>query len=192
MLLVVFLVMRQDMPGGNVVSVLALFAYTGFRVVPSANRIMLNVGYMREAHPWVRKMDEDMRKLRVPPAKSYEHDRALMQSSLSCENVSFGYEGGPPLALDNISFTVERGQSVGIVGPTGAGKSTLVDVLLGLLPPTTGRVLIDGEDLTGATGRRPLRAASTCGARAANASSPSTSGIVIPMMSRGCRPNRAA
>ena len=149
MLLVVFLVMRQDMPGGNVVSVLALFAYTGFRVVPSANRIMLNVGYMREAHPWVRKMDEDMRKLRVPAAKPYEHERLLMQSSLSCENVSFGYEGGPPFALDGISFTIERGQSVGIVGPTGAGKSTLVDVLLGLLPPTIGRVLIDGEPLDG-------------------------------------------
>jgi ATP-binding cassette subfamily C protein len=149
LLLVVFLVMRQDMPGAGIVSVLALFAYTGFRVVPSANRIMLNVGYMREAHAWVRNMDEDMRKLRPPAAKPYEHDRRLMQASLACENVSFGYEGGPPYALDNVSFTIERGQSVGIVGPTGAGKSTLVDVLLGLLPPTIGRVLIDGEPLEG-------------------------------------------
>jgi ATP-binding cassette subfamily C protein len=149
MLLVVFLVMRQDMPGGSVVSVLALFAYTGFRVVPSANRIMLNVGYMREAHPWIRNMDDDMRKLRMPSAKPFEHDRPLMQSSLACENVSFGYEGGPPLALEKVSFSIERGQSVGIVGPTGAGKSTLVDILLGLLTPTTGRVLIDGEPLEG-------------------------------------------
>jgi ABC-type multidrug transport system fused ATPase/permease subunit len=149
MLLVVFLVMRQDTSGVATVSVLALFAYTGFRVVPSANRIMLNVGYMREAHPWISNMDGDMRKLRVPVARPYEHDRPLMQSSLACENVSFGYEGGPPLALDGISFTIERGQSVGIVGPTGAGKSTLVDVLLGLLQPTTGRVLIDGEPLEG-------------------------------------------
>jgi ATP-binding cassette, subfamily B, bacterial PglK len=149
MLLVVFLVMRQDASGVTTVSVLALFAYTGFRVVPSANRIMLNVGYMREAHPWIHNMDEDMRKLRVPPARTYEHDRPLLQSTLSCERVSFGYEGGPPLALDDISFTIERGQSVGIVGPTGAGKSTLVDILLGLLQPTTGRVLIDGEPLQG-------------------------------------------
>jgi ATP-binding cassette subfamily C protein len=149
MLLVVFLVMRQGVSGAGIVSMLALFAYTGFRVVPSANRIMLNVGYMREAHPWIRNMDEDMRKLRLPSAKPYEHDRPLMQSSLSCENVSFGYEGGPPLALDTVSFTIERGQSVGIVGPTGAGKSTLVDILLGLLPPTIGRVLIDGEPLEG-------------------------------------------
>lgn len=149
MLLVVFLVMRQDASGGNTVSVLALFAYTGFRVVPSANRIMLNVGYIREAHPWIAKMDDDMRKLRVPPPRAYQHDRPLLQETLACEDVSFGYEGGPPYALAHVSFTIQRGQSVGIVGPTGAGKSTLVDVLLGLLPPTTGRVLIDGEALEG-------------------------------------------
>jgi ATP-binding cassette, subfamily B, bacterial PglK len=149
MLLVVFLVMRQGSSGGDIVSVLALFAYTGFRVVPSANRIMLNVGYLREAHPWIRNMDEDMHKLRVPQPRSYDHDRPLLQSTLTCERVSFGYEGGPPLALADVSFTIERGQSVGIVGPTGAGKSTLVDVLLGLLPPTTGRVLVDGEPLEG-------------------------------------------
>ena len=147
MLLVVFLVMRQDISGGSVVSVLALFAYTGFRVVPSANRIMLNVGYMREAHPWIRTMDEDMRQLRAPSSRPFEPVPPMLQETLACDHVSFGYEGGPPWALKDISFTITRGQSIGIVGPTGAGKSTLVDVLLGLLPPTTGRVLVDGQPL---------------------------------------------
>src|SRR6185436_4763798 len=138
MLLVVFLVMRQDISGGDTVSVLALFAYTGFRVVPSANRIMLNVGYLREAHPWIRTMDEDMRQLRAPSSRSFEPERPMLQSTLACDHVSFGYEGGPPWALQDVSFTIRRGQSIGIVGPTGAGKSTLVDVLLGLMTPTTG------------------------------------------------------
>lgn len=149
MLIVVFLVMRQNISGGDTVSVLALFAYTGFRVVPSANRIMLNVGYMREAHPWIRNMDDDMRRLRMPSPRSYDHDRPLLQQSLACQEVSFGYDGGPPLALDRVSFTIDRGESIGIVGPTGAGKSTLVDVLLGLLSPTSGRIVIDGEPLDG-------------------------------------------
>jgi ATP-binding cassette, subfamily B, bacterial PglK len=149
MLLVVFLVMRADVSGGDTVSVLALFAYTGFRVVPAANRIMLNAGYMREAHPWIRGMDDDMRKLRVPPPRPFEPTPAMLQSSLTCEDVSFRYEDSAVPALEHISFTIARGQSVGIVGPTGAGKSTLVDVLLGLLAPTAGRVLIDGEPLEG-------------------------------------------
>src|SRR5688572_25547915 len=149
MLLVVFLVMRQGMTGGSVVSVLALFAYTGFRVVPSANRIMLNVGYMREAHPWIRGMDDDMRRLKLPPARPYEHVPPMLQNTLACEDVSFRYEDAPALALDHITFTITRGQSIGIVGPTGAGKSTLVDLLLGLLAPTSGRVMIDGQPLEG-------------------------------------------
>ena len=149
MLIVVFLVMRADTSGRDTVSVLALFAYTGFRVVPSANRIMLNSGYMREAHPWVRGMDEDMRKLRVPATRPFEPSPPMLQSTLTCEDVSFRYEDSPAPALEHVSFTISRGQSVGIVGPTGAGKSTLVDVLLGLLTPATGRVLIDGEPLAG-------------------------------------------
>ena len=149
MLIVVFLVMRADVSGGDTVSVLALFAYTGFRVVPSANRIMLNAGYMREAQPWIGGMNDDMTKLRLPSPRPFEPAPPMLQSTLACEDVSFRYEDAAVSALDHISFTITRGQSVGIVGPTGAGKSTLVDVLLGLLAPTTGRVVIDGEPLDG-------------------------------------------
>lgn len=149
MLMVVFLVMRDNASGGDTVSVLALFAYTGFRVIPSANRIMLNVGYLREAHPWVASMDEDMRALRAPVPRPFSPEPPLLRDAITCDAVSFRHADGEPLALDHVSVTIRRGQSVGIVGATGAGKSTLVDVLLGLLTPTTGQVLVDGLPLEG-------------------------------------------
>jgi ATP-binding cassette subfamily C protein len=149
MLIVVVMVLRANAPGSDIVSVLGLFAYTGFRVVPSANRIMLNVGYMREAQPWIRGMDDDMRRLRLPAPRPFEPSPPLLQSALSCEDVTFQYEESAAPALAHITFSIARGESIGIVGPTGAGKSTLVDVLLGLLAPTSGRVLIDGEPLAG-------------------------------------------
>ncbi len=149
MLLVVFLVMRENASGGNTVSVLALFAYTGFRIIPSANRIMLNVGFLREAHPWVAGMDADMRALPPPAAPPFVPEPPVMLDALVCDEVSFRYDEDGPLALDRVSVTIRRGQSVGIVGATGAGKSTLVDVLLGLLTPTAGRVLVDGLPLAG-------------------------------------------
>ena len=62
------------------------------------------------------------------------------------------------VALDDVSFLVEDGEFVGIIGHTGSGKSTLVQHLNGLLKPTSGRVLIDGEDLNGEhVNRRALR-----------------------------------
>jgi ABC-type multidrug transport system fused ATPase/permease subunit len=149
MLLVVFLVMRDSASGSNTVSVLALFAYTGFRVIPSANRIMLNVGFLREAHPWVANMDADMRALPSPAAAPFVPEPPLLRDALVCDEVSFRYDEDGPLALDRVSLTIRRGQSVGIVGATGAGKSTLVDLLLGLLTPTAGRVLVDGLPLAG-------------------------------------------
>jgi ABC-type multidrug transport system fused ATPase/permease subunit len=149
MLLVVFLVMRESASGGSTVSVLALFAYTGFRVIPSLNRIMLHVGVLREAHPWVATMDADMRALRPPAPRPFTHEPPMLADAIVCDEVSFHYDEGGPPALDRVSLTIRRGQSVGIVGPTGAGKSTLVDVLLGLLTPTSGRVLVDGLPLAG-------------------------------------------
>jgi len=62
------------------------------------------------------------------------------------------------VALDDVSFRVEDGEFVGVIGHTGSGKSTLVQHLNGLLKPTSGRVLIDGEDLNGEhVNRRALR-----------------------------------
>ena len=72
--------------------------------------------------------------------------------SIEVRHLTHVYGAGSPLstvALDDISFTVEKGEFVGIVGHTGSGKSTLVQHLNGLMKPTSGQVLIDGEDLNG-------------------------------------------
>jgi ATP-binding cassette subfamily C protein len=65
------------------------------------------------------------------------------------DGVDFAYEGAEKPVLCDVRLDIRRGEAVGLVGPTGAGKTTLVDVILGLLSPTRGRVLIDGVDLLG-------------------------------------------
>lgn len=68
-------------------------------------------------------------------------------ASLSVENVSFSYAGGSGWVLKDVSLSIQRGDRVGIVGPSGCGKSTLVKILLGLLPPSSGHVLLNGVSL---------------------------------------------
>ena len=73
-----------------------------------------------------------------------------MNSILKLENVSYIYSRGTPfelVALDNISVQFEKGKITGLIGHTGSGKSTLVNLLNGLLRPTEGRVLLDGADI---------------------------------------------
>ena len=70
--------------------------------------------------------------------------------SITAKNLSFQYESGTPFsinALQDINFTIQKGEFVGIMGHTGCGKSTLFQLLCGLLTPTDGTVFIDGNDL---------------------------------------------
>ena len=71
-----------------------------------------------------------------------------VKGQLSLENVSFSYGENDTQLIDNISLTIEAGESVAIVGESGCGKTTLVKIMLGLLTPTQGRILLDGQDIT--------------------------------------------
>ena len=73
-----------------------------------------------------------------------------MAPFLQVQNLSHIYSVGTPFehcALDNVSFSVERGEFIGIIGHTGSGKSTLIQHLNGLLKPTSGSILLDGKDI---------------------------------------------
>ena len=73
-----------------------------------------------------------------------------MAPILQVENLQYVYSAGTPFehkALDQVSFSVERGEFIGIIGHTGSGKSTLMQHLNGLLKPTSGKVILDGKDI---------------------------------------------
>jgi ABC-type multidrug transport system fused ATPase/permease subunit len=70
------------------------------------------------------------------------------QNAITLDAVSFIYPGTDRLVLDRFSVTIQKNMSIGFIGPTGSGKSTLIDLLLGLHRPTSGRVLVDGRPLT--------------------------------------------
>ena len=74
-----------------------------------------------------------------------------MAPILQVQNLQHVYSAGTPfehVALKDVSFSVERGEFIGIIGHTGSGKSTLMQHLNGLLKPTSGKILLDGVDIT--------------------------------------------
>jgi ABC-type multidrug transport system fused ATPase/permease subunit len=72
-----------------------------------------------------------------------------VQSGLAFNSVSFRYASDAKLVLKELSFEISKGERIGVIGATGSGKSTTMDLLLGLLQPTAGQILIDGEPLVG-------------------------------------------
>src|SRR5258708_39326789 len=77
-----------------------------------------------------------------------------VNGKIEVRNLSFRYSEGEPMVFENVSFSVEAGEYVAITGPSGGGKTTLLKIMLGLLPPTSGEVRVDGlpiRTLGGAT-----------------------------------------
>lgn len=125
---------------------LGLFGVGAFRLMPSANRILSGMQNMRYGLPVVGVLHAELRDL--PPTTASEKGRPMKFGDvLRLEDVTFCYPLSERAALRGVTLSVRRGSCVGFIGSTGAGKSTLVDTLLGLLTPDGGRVTVDGEDI---------------------------------------------
>lgn len=149
-LLVAVAVLAGGGLGFGVVATLGLYAYAGFRIIPSSNRIVLhlnNLSFGRPAAEQVIEFDQKLERALEEQRPEAPGRKLAFEHELRLQGVSFRYEGAAVSALRDIELTIRPGESVGIVGPTGAGKSTLVDLLLGLLTPTAGRITVDGVDL---------------------------------------------
>jgi len=147
MVAAVVLLATSGRSGGDAVSVLSLFAYAGFRIVPSANRIILNANMVRYGVAYATVLDEDWRSLPASDTASAVDAWPRFGRDIVVDDVSYEYGDGRGHALRGVCLRIARGESIGIAGPTGSGKSTLVDVILGLLTPGSGRVLADGRDI---------------------------------------------
>ena len=132
----------------TIVPLLGLFAYAGFRLMPSLARITANLqklGFGAEAVKQV--YGEYQQIVGRSPEPSMPVAAMPFVREIRIEDVSYTYPRGTSHALNGVSLTVPHRSSLGVVGATGAGKSTLIDILLGLLHPDSGRVLVDGADI---------------------------------------------
>lgn len=149
----VSLLIASNVIGGrSALATLGLMAYAAFRLMPPLNRIVLGANNLQSGKAAIDIVYGELRRTedlcRVEP---HETRRASfnLRESLQIEGVRFRFDGTDSDILKGLSFSLPAGTSLGIVGPTGSGKSTLIDVIIGLLPPTEGVVLADGEDIQG-------------------------------------------
>jgi ABC-type multidrug transport system fused ATPase/permease subunit len=129
---------------------LALLSLALVRTIPSVNRITSALATLRYGHYALEAISKDLRELEVGDATAaMPAVRPLvLRDAIRLDSVSYTYPGAERASLSDISICIQRGTSVAIIGPTGAGKTTLVDLLLGLLTPTAGRILIDNSELS--------------------------------------------
>jgi ABC-type multidrug transport system fused ATPase/permease subunit len=135
--------------------VIGLYAYAGYRILPAMHHIYRTFVRLRFIAPAVDTIIRELEDAKVQSAPAeLVTERLPLLESIALENVSFNYAGSERPIFKDINLKIRAGSITGIIGATGVGKSTLVDLILGLLEPTTGRVLVDGVPLT--TSRRRM------------------------------------
>lgn len=154
LMLIVVSVLAQGRELSAVLPTLSLFAAAAFRLMPSINRILNSVTQMRFSSHSVYVLAHDLMELKAIEEMSQRANRSRtgvrqqgLETEIALRNVVYQYPGASDASLRSVSLTIPKGTSVGFVGSSGAGKTTIVDVILGLLPPTQGQVLVDGRDI---------------------------------------------
>ncbi|MFM5908194.1 MAG: ABC transporter ATP-binding protein [Novosphingobium sp.] len=133
---------------------LGIIAVVSYRLMPSLQLIFAQIGAMsasRQAIEEIRAVfdeQEAMAAIGAGHAGANAPRPIVWHKEIRFDSVSFQYEMTNEPALKDLNLTIPKGGKVAFVGPTGSGKSTLVDLLLGLHVPTGGRILVDGEPLT--------------------------------------------
>lgn len=138
--------------------IISAVAMAAVRLLPSMNRISYSMANLTFSEPAVDKLVENMKYLDYLEEAKAESgmrngdDKALLgnksfSKSIQGEDITYKYPTGHTPVLEHAGFEIKKGQSVGIVGASGAGKTTVVDIILGLLKPQDGYVKMDGTDI---------------------------------------------
>lgn len=157
MLLVIMILLQLNYDAQSLAPILGLFGMAAFRLMPSANRILSNCTSLRfylSSIPVLHRELTLIKKKNISSPNLLKNQSNIIseslisfRSSIEMRKVSYKYPETERYALHDISLKVSKGEVVGLVGPTGSGKTTLVDIILGLLNPTEGNVLVDGKDI---------------------------------------------
>lgn len=137
----------------NLIPTLGVLAVAATRLMPCTTRIMSNFNTIKFNLPQLDDVYDDLMVIKRGEDARERHAvkeitaKMPFEHEIVVESLSFCYPNTSKNVLDDVSFTIPKGSFVGIVGPSGAGKTTFVDVMLGLLPPTGGRIAVDGQDI---------------------------------------------
>ena len=146
----VLLLTRED--ARQVIPLASLFAFAGYRLMPALQEIFTSFTQMQFNMAVLDGIYEDFTRVEKGTvadtfSRSKKVEKLPFAGEITLENISYNYPDTAYPVISNINLTIKRNTSVAFVGSTGSGKTTLIDIILGLLPPQQGRLLIDDMPL---------------------------------------------
>ncbi|UCU92217.1 ABC transporter ATP-binding protein [Hydrogenophaga taeniospiralis] len=159
LILLVLMLMTRSGSFANALPIVALYAFAAYRLMPALHQIYSALTQLRFAGPALDALHQDLMSLPPPPERTDHQPTAMgLQHAIRLNKIQFSYPNTAQPALKNISLRIPAHSTVGLVGATGSGKTTTVDLILGLLEAQQGTLEIDGQVINQANRRQWQRA----------------------------------
>ena len=129
----------------NIINTIAFFAMAAFRIMPATNRIIYAIQNFKYGNSILELLYNDLTELKEIN-KIQSKKELIFNKVLSINNLTFEYKKNTPI-LKKINMKIHKGSFIGFIGESGAGKSTMVDLILGLLEPSSGSIKIDDKNI---------------------------------------------
>ncbi|ADI84799.1 ABC transporter ATP-binding protein [Geobacter sulfurreducens] len=152
-LLIVLYSLKAGREPSNVIPLLSVYAFAGYRLMPALQQLFASISTIRVNMTAL----DNIYRLLVHERITSDADSPLIimqeiqplnfNKSLTLKNISFAYRATNEPAVNNVNLTIIPNTSVGLVGTTGSGKTTMVDIILGLLNPISGKIIVDNKVL---------------------------------------------
>lgn len=152
-LLLIAIKMLFDIDSESIIPSLGVLALAAVRLMPCMNQVTGLFNQIKFKKPFFEEIYDDFMAVKNEKEKKAievikeKEETIKFNDAISVQNLSFSYPETTKNIFTNVSFTIPRGKFVGIVGPSGAGKTTFVDILLGLLKPSEGKILVDNNNI---------------------------------------------
>ena len=145
LLLTVLYLMLKSGNINNAVPMIALYAFAGYRLMPALQQIYNAIARIRFVTPALDALCNDMNSLQPINLNNNNKDDLIFKKSITLNQVHYHYPNAPKMVLKDINLNIPARSTVALVGTTGSGKTTTVDILLGLLEAQQGNLKVDGR-----------------------------------------------
>ena len=143
--ILMFVLIYQNQDSNDVITTLGIFVAGIFRLIPNINKIIVSLQNLKYSLPSLNSIILELNS-NVVLNNNYDKRKNKLKSSIKLNKINFNYEDKDYIIKD-LNLEVKKGEVIGISGESGSGKSTLADILMGIQKPTSGQILVDGNDI---------------------------------------------
>ena len=147
MILIILLLMNRGSNFITIIPVLSLYAFAGYRLIPALQQIYNASTSLRFSNPSINYLHNEFKNFKLSKKFQNEIKNLTIEKEIKLDNVSFDYPGSKISAVKDITLSIPVFKKIGIVGKTGSGKSTMIDIILGLISPLKGKLIVDNKEI---------------------------------------------